>query len=140
VKTILLVDGDVGFLAECAELLSAPDRLVLTERDGYEALRVLVEKPIDLLITDVKMPWITGFALAHLAKLVRQNLCVIYAASNHCEGGNVGDLAYGPILRKPFRTGELLEAVNAVSSFNKPRSRRVKAPFCYDPGILGQRG
>lgn len=51
---------------------------VLTASTGYEALRVLVERWLDLLITDVVMPGISGFELARQAKLMRPHLHVIY--------------------------------------------------------------
>ena len=121
-QTILLVDADAELLAASADFLAAPNRVVLTRSDGYEALRLLVERPVDLLITDVKMPGITGFTLARLATLVRPNLRVVYTAGYDCTTGSRGELAAGPLLRKPFRHGQLLQAVDASISYDGSRS------------------
>jgi hypothetical protein len=46
--------------------------------NGYEALRVPIERRVDLLIADVVMPGISGFALARQARVMRPKLQVIY--------------------------------------------------------------
>jgi CheY-like chemotaxis protein len=53
--------------------------------DGYEAVRILAGRWVDLLIADIKMPGLDGFELARQAKLMRPNLYVIYlsATSSH---------------------------------------------------------
>jgi len=122
-----LWDADLDLLEAVAELLSAPDRKVLKEADGYEALRVLVEKPVDLLITDVKMSGITGFTLARLAKLVRPNLRILYTAGYDCKAANLSDIAYGPVLQKPFRNGQMLQAVSAILFADQAPSPRERA-------------
>jgi CheY-like chemotaxis protein len=52
-RTILLVDDDLELRGVIAAILAEPGYTVLTATDGYEALRVLVERVVDLLITDV---------------------------------------------------------------------------------------
>ncbi len=69
-------------------VLTEPDYTVLTASDGYEAVRVLADRSVDLLIADVKMPGLSGFELARQAKLMRPTL-----------------------LRKPVRAVDLLELV-----------------------------
>ena len=60
-KTILLVDDDIDFM-RCVEnflkvYLEKTD--VLTASDGQEALQILREKRVDLVVTDIRMPVIT---------------------------------------------------------------------------------
>jgi CheY-like chemotaxis protein len=109
-RTILLVDDDLELRDVVVAILAEPGYTVLTAADGYEALRVLVERSVDLMITDVKMPGISGFELARQAKLMRPNLHVIYV-SGQASGPDRKGPTYGVLMHKPVRAGELLEVI-----------------------------
>jgi CheY-like chemotaxis protein len=67
--TLLIVDDDKNFLLSLAEGLKSydPNFNVLTAGNGQEALRQMKLAPIDLMITDLKMPEMDGFELcAHM--------------------------------------------------------------------------
>jgi DNA-binding NtrC family response regulator len=72
-KTILVVDDDRAFLSSLAEMVSLiePDYDVMTADDGDQALAVLRTIPVDLLITDIRMPVVTG---AELVLWMRENM------------------------------------------------------------------
>jgi two-component system, cell cycle sensor histidine kinase and response regulator CckA len=61
-KTILLVDDDYAVRKLLRKLLEKGDYMVIEAPDGEEALMVarLHDNPIDLLITDIGMPGISG--------------------------------------------------------------------------------
>jgi DNA-binding response OmpR family regulator len=109
-RTILLVDDDLELRDVVVAILTEPGYTVLTAADGYEALRTLVDRSVDLLITDVKMPGITGFELARQAKLMRPNLHVIYLSGQESGPDRKGP-TYGALVHKPVRAGELLEII-----------------------------
>jgi CheY-like chemotaxis protein len=70
-QTILIVDDEVRFTRSLSEGLSTMELgwTVLTARHGEAALEQLRAHPVDLLITDLKMPVMDGFQLlAHLAR------------------------------------------------------------------------
>jgi CheY-like chemotaxis protein len=75
---ILLADDDPDVRETLEAILAEPGYTVLTASDGYEAVRLLAEHWINLLITDVRMPGINGFELARQAKLMRPQIQVIY--------------------------------------------------------------
>ena len=108
--TILLVDDDHDLREVVAAILAEPGYTVLTATDGYEALRILVDRVVDLLITDIQMPGITGFELARQAKLMRPSLHVIYLSGRASKPDRLGPI-YGLLLRKPVRGGDLLHMV-----------------------------
>lgn len=63
-KRILIVDDEKPFLLSLQEGLSdQPEYQVLTALNGQEALEVLKQHKIDLLVTDLKMPVLDGFGL-----------------------------------------------------------------------------
>ncbi len=110
-KTILVADDNADLREMIVAILREPGYTVLAAADGYEALRVLVERVVDLLITDVKMPGISGFELARQAKLMRPNLHVIYLSGHGSMTKWPGGPTYGQLLRKPIRANELLDVV-----------------------------
>jgi CheY-like chemotaxis protein len=50
-RTILLVDDDQDLRDVFVAMLSEPGNTILTASTGYEALRILVERSVDLLLT-----------------------------------------------------------------------------------------
>jgi CheY-like chemotaxis protein len=119
-KTILLVDDDPNLRDVLVTMLAEPGYEVVTATDGYEALRILVQRPIDILITDVKMPGITGFELARQAKLMRPNLPIMYISGNEDAIRDTRGPTYGRVLRKPFRAIDLLVEVTRTLGPTQP--------------------
>ena len=70
IKNVLIVDDEKLFLASLTEgmLEFADEFRVFTALNGQQALDVLREKEIDLVVTDLKMPVMDGFQL--LAEMV----------------------------------------------------------------------
>jgi CheY-like chemotaxis protein len=111
-NTILLVDDDSELREVFVTILSEPGHTVLAASDGYEALRILVERQIDLLITDVKMPGISGFELARQAKLMRPKLHIFYISGSQTAVRQTQGPTYGRVLNKPIRANDLLDEVS----------------------------
>ena len=122
--TILLVDDESELREVVVALLEEPGHTVLAASDGYEALRVLVERRVDLLITDLKMPGISGFELARQAKLMRPHLHVIYISGSQGAAARTDGRTYGRVLRKPVRANDLLIEVTQALGLRPARSER----------------
>jgi CheY-like chemotaxis protein len=76
--TILLVDDDPGILGIGALMLEDCGCAVLTAASAEAALAELNEHPeISHLLTDVQMPGLDGYELAHRAIAIRPDLEVI---------------------------------------------------------------
>ncbi len=58
--TIALVDDDPDYLEATRQLLESEGHIVLTAVDGDDALKLLRQKPVDLLLLDYFMPKMTG--------------------------------------------------------------------------------
>jgi len=100
---ILVVDDDSAVRELMTEFLASAGFTVVSAMGGYEALRLLQETPgITLLLTDVRMPDISGIELARQAKAGNPDLHVVLTS---------GYFAPQPMpyrfIRKPFRLGEL---------------------------------
>jgi len=112
--TILFVEDEVALRELVMHLLSEEGFVVLTAADGHEALRILAERHVDVLFTDIVMPGISGFQLASQAKLMRPNIKVLYV-TGHAQtatGGN--DPRHGKLLPKPLRPALLVWEINTL--------------------------
>ncbi|KLU39337.1 MAG: hypothetical protein AA931_09685 [Peptococcaceae bacterium 1109] len=89
---------------------------VFQAKDGYEALTILKEENIDILVTDIRMPGMTGIELIRRAREQNPGLRVIviseYADFEYArESLRLGVEDY---VLKPFRTQRLLEMVQRL--------------------------
>ncbi len=110
--TILLVDDEPEIREVVSTALADERYHVLTASDGYEAVRLLWEHWVDLLITDVRMPGsVNGFQLAQQAKLMRPNLHVLYISGYYATADRNAGPTYGPLLEKPVRPDDLLREI-----------------------------
>jgi CheY-like chemotaxis protein len=105
--TIMVVDDDHHVRTILAEYLGGSGYHVLEAGGGREALRILADTPaVDLIITDVRMPDMSGLDLAETARRDRADLRVILI-SGYFVSKQVGHR----VLKKPFRMQELVDAV-----------------------------
>jgi two-component system, NtrC family, response regulator AtoC len=61
--TILIVDDELNIRDGLKAVLHKPDYKILTAGDGLSALALLKKEPVDLLISDIRMPKMDGLAL-----------------------------------------------------------------------------
>jgi CheY-like chemotaxis protein len=106
--TILVVDDEEPVRRYIARILEAAGYRVLTARDGSETLDRLREDrlPVQLVITDVSMPGMTGPELAVQIATQPYPPPVLFVSADHA----FLELP-GPLLRKPFLAGDLTQMV-----------------------------
>jgi len=105
--TIVVVDDDPEVREIVAEFLTDSGHHILQAADGQEALRILANTPdVDLVITDVRMPDISGIDLAEMVTRNRDTPKVILIS-----GYFVAEHVARRVLHKPFRMQELEQAV-----------------------------
>jgi CheY-like chemotaxis protein len=81
VSTVLVVDDDPEVLEVAVIACEEMGLIVLRAEDGAGALAILRDNPkVDLLLTDIGMPNMTGWELAHAAKQQYPDLKVIYTS------------------------------------------------------------
>jgi signal transduction histidine kinase/ActR/RegA family two-component response regulator len=82
---------------------------------GHEALHILERNPrIELLVTDVMMPEMTGPELVREAAALYPWLGILFVTGYVGEAGEAEELAGHHILRKPFNVSALAEAMTAA--------------------------
>lgn len=110
---ILLVEDEAPVRLLMWHILNQAGYTVFIAIDGCDGLRKLSEAGrIDLLITDLSMPGMTGVQLARHACEIMPALKVMYASgSQDCFPETRADIQ---CLTKPFTVEELLRAVEST--------------------------
>ncbi len=118
VGTVLLVEDDEFIRETLAELLGVSGHVVLQAQDAASALAALAAHPVDVLVTDIGLPKVSGIDLARdaLARLPR--LAVIFATGDPGAPARAG-LEPAAVLVKPFSPEDLELAV--TNALNGPR-------------------
>jgi CheY-like chemotaxis protein len=116
--TILLVEDDPSVRDLMRDILTGLGYLVLDSTKGDEAILVAAnhEDEIDLLVTDIVMPGLSGVELAKRLALVRPNMKVLYVsgyADNNTATRVLGSAAAG-YLQKPFTPDDLARKVEGI--------------------------
>ena len=114
---IMIVDDDEDVLEMLGYMVTDFGYDVVTAKSGLEALDILDQgAPLDLLLTDVVMPGLNGFNLAHMARLRRAALPVLYLTGYHDQAVAMLDkgVKYGRMLRKPVAADELRKELGAA--------------------------
>lgn len=119
-KRLLVVDDEPKLLRAIALDLKGEGYDVATARSGNEALVSIAQKLPDLIVSDIRMPGMDGYALA---RRLRQNqstalvpivfLTAKDTTADRIEGFRTGVDAY---LTKPFEPDELLAVIASILS------------------------
>ena len=76
-ETILIVDDEKNYLVVLEALLGPEGYEIITTDNARDALRLVRESDLDLVITDIKMPGMNGMVLLEECKKVKPELPVI---------------------------------------------------------------
>jgi two-component system, cell cycle sensor histidine kinase and response regulator CckA len=114
--TALLVDDDDAVRGFCRSLLAASGLTVLEARNGLEALLISVQLrgAIDILITDLEMPGISGVELGWAFNELWPGVNVLYMSGSPRDtvgGQPPADCAFLP---KPFTPDALVQAIGSA--------------------------
>jgi nitrogen-specific signal transduction histidine kinase/ActR/RegA family two-component response regulator len=114
-ETILLVEDEAALRSVARRMLTGQGYVVMEAANGREALDTAMKHPgrIDLVLTDVVMPEMSGGALAERLRGVRPEARILFM-SGYTDGDIVrrGVLQPGiTFIQKPFAAARLLEVV-----------------------------
>lgn len=109
--TILIVDDEKNIRDGLAEAFAMEGYQAITAGDGQEAINILNEKYIDLVITDLKMPKVSGMELLQHIRQHWQNIPVIIITAHGDIAEAVSAMQYGALefITKPLDLEHLLK-------------------------------
>jgi CheY-like chemotaxis protein len=110
---VLIVEDDANTREATRELLELLDANVVVVDSAQAALDVIAQQLFDVLLTDVRMPGMSGLDLARAMKRVQPRVHVVLASGYGTSlAAELGDeLSGATLLPKPFNFDELEQAV-----------------------------
>jgi len=119
-STILAVDDDAGVLQLVGRILQNAGYQVVLAEGGRSAIRAFEDcaSPVDLLLTDVMMPDLTGPVVAERLRERKPGLPVLFISGFHDASLIEGFIALNgfTLLPKPFTPAGLLRVVKDTLS------------------------
>jgi len=100
-STILIVDDERNIREGLAEAFAMEGYEALNASDGQEAIALLEERYIDLVITDLKMPKVSGMELLQHIKRRWENIPVIIITAHGDITEAVAPCSTGPSNSSP---------------------------------------
>ncbi len=128
---MLIVDDEPRLLRVLRLGLPGHGFNVLTASNGQEALKVLFDKHIDVVVTDVRMPVMDGVELIYEMERLGVRLPVVVTTAHADVDTAVKTLKHGACdyIRKPFSVDELVQSVrNAMQKVSTDQAS-VKVDF-----------
>src|SRR5215510_11720792 len=115
--TILVVEDDAENRAAMVKVLEGGGYKVLETDNGQQALDILNEEDIDILVTDLRLPIMDGVELLKRAKAVEQDLEVIMITGHGTVEVAVEAIKEGAydFITKPIKKAQLLRAVDKAA-------------------------
>ena len=115
-KRVVVVDDNEMLLKAWSRLLEREDCNYCTTASPEEALRFIEEEGADILISDIVMPRMDGFALAQLAQEKNPELRIVLTTGYVCDFSNMTLEVSSPdvhVLLKPYND------INQIQDFIK---------------------
>jgi CheY-like chemotaxis protein len=127
-KKILIVDDLASFVDREKSILNRADFKIYTATSGEQALKIHKAENMDMIVTDLDMPGISG---DKLCSIIRQdeglkNVSVIIVCSNSAtDRAKVARCQANAYITKPIRPVEFLEKVSQFLDIPERQSYRV---------------
>lgn len=110
--TVLLVEDDLLIRVHAADMLRELGHRVIEAEYGPDALATLQSEPVDVLVTDVGLPGMSGPMLATRAREVQPGIGVVFATGHdELPPDERSGHAEAVLLRKPYDTAGLAESL-----------------------------
>src|SRR5436189_1618248 len=124
---ILVVEDDAENRAAMVKVLETAEYKVVETDNGQQALDILNEEDIDILVTDLRLPVMDGVELLKRAKALEQDIEVIMITGHGTVEIAVEAIKEGAydFITKPIKKAQLLRAIEkAAEKQYLPRQNR----------------
>ena len=130
---ILVVEDEKNMQEIIAEYMQRGGHTCFTADDGVDALMILKNNPMDLMILDVMMPHLDGFSVCKMAREMSNLPIIILTAKSEEEDKLKGyKLGADDYITKPFSPKVLLAKVGA-------RGRKIFCVYGKNSSLIRNR-
>jgi chemosensory pili system protein ChpA (sensor histidine kinase/response regulator) len=116
--TALVVDDSITMRRVTQRLLERRGVKVLTARDGLDAITVMQEHDVDVILLDIEMPRMDGYQFAtHVrndAKARHTPIIMITSRSGEKHRAKAIEIGVNDYLSKPYQESQLVAAIEAL--------------------------
>jgi signal transduction histidine kinase/ActR/RegA family two-component response regulator len=112
-EKIIIVDDEADVLDLCSRVLAFDGYQIKTAHNGFEAIDIAAQEQFDLLLTDIKMPGMTGLEIAQALKKTDPNVICVTMTGYSTIDMVIEALKLGidEFITKPFTPKELSKVV-----------------------------
>lgn len=112
-EKVLVVDDEEVICNLCSQILTGEGYEVTTVLDGFKAIEEAKKRPYDLLLTDLKMPGISGLEVHKAIKEIRDDITTVVITGHGTIDTAIESLKRGieGFVLKPFTHDELVNTV-----------------------------
>jgi len=114
----LVVDDSITMRRVTQRLLERRGVKVFTARDGLDAITVLQEHNVDVILLDIEMPRMDGYQFAtHVRNDPKQKhlpIVMITSRSGEKHRAKAIEIGVNDYLSKPYQEGQLIAAIEAL--------------------------
>jgi CheY-like chemotaxis protein len=115
-QTILIVEDEAPNLTLISHFLQKKGYCVLQARDGLEAIDLLRQFRVDIVLSDLRMPRMDGLALTrHIVSTLPNTPVLLMTAYAREDVKGLSELRV-PVLNKPFMLDQLSSEIETVLS------------------------
>jgi len=116
VATILIAEDDPSVRSSLERALKHEKHTIFSAKDGAEALEMVVEHPLDLIVLDIMMPYMNGIAICkHLRERGNRTPILVITARHEVSDRVAGlDAGADDYLIKPFSLEEMFARIRAL--------------------------
>ncbi|MBI4504554.1 MAG: response regulator [Chloroflexi bacterium] len=133
-QRILVVDDAPQVRQTLVRLLEEDGHRVRSVASGAAALAALGQEPLDLLITDLGMPGMSGYEVAEAVRQRWPGLPVVVATGwrEQVDAARVAAAGVSAVLHKPFRQRDLRRALAEVRALPPPAAQTAGLVLVVD--------
>ena len=127
-EKILIIDDEDFILQLSSDILSKSDYAVSTASDGRQGIKLLDNDRFDLILTDIKMPNITGLDVIRHVRTSNKEMPIIVITGHGTLDIAIDSLRLGAqgFILKPFTPAELRNAVTEALEKTRLLSENIR--------------
>jgi signal transduction histidine kinase/DNA-binding response OmpR family regulator len=110
---VLICEDDAIIRMDTADMVQELGHTVIEAETGLKALEIASTREIDVLLTDVGLPDISGGELAQRVRAQRPEVAIVFATGHDTVAG-IDKLVRASVLKKPYQFAQLQKALAEV--------------------------